>query len=767
MDESCEGIELQNFKRLDSTGEAVNPTGHDQQEDKTDVEDIDVPLSPAAVNTEGIEETEDNINDDEVDLLSPADVDIKMAPKMLRLQFPRIDEVQSSDVADVMRRKLERLNSKATINDKGPVDAFTVIYQSGLARQISWQAQVEEAVKDESDEFWRKTAEKTQQHNLNRTDAIFEVYTDRIVEKTRSCDRGLLWIVSQDISEFSAELFVSRLLDRGANTSAADQNLNTSLHHTARKGWTSITKKLLEHQSLPLATNRQGSIPLELAVINDHDECATFLVKSIEPERVRQLFQGNEDSPCKLKFHALLDKPHMKTTVLAILDTMMQPLEGEPNTYIVYYHILDGDQNGCAPNCRTFDSSEKSCLHKIAKSNNKEVVYHDAVRLLLKRKWKKFARFRFLNQFLFFLFHTGVMTLALILAARENDPSNYDDGVDIFRGICEAVLICCILYNVIVEIYQIKKHKWYYFADYFNYLDLGAVVFPLLIIPFRIPNFSVQWVFASLGYLCQTLRGFKYAAVFRSTGAYVQILIKILVQDMVPFSAIFGLFLFSFTGAFYFALRGEEFTDRTLTSTNCSSFDDGAENCVTNFTTTESSSLDIHSHLTMEYYHVLFTYLRVMIEAEDIIDEYFGPQGYEWLSVIIYVVFLFLVITVLLNLLIAQMSDTYSNVQSDAQRSLVINRAWIVARVEHNTLLAFDYRRRNYRSCEIVRNPHEQLDKWEAPPLNQVSKELEKIQKLMKQQEDASNEFRQNVMQVLAEQQKLIQQLLTKNEERQ
>ena len=35
------------------------------------------------------------------------------------------------------------------------------------------------------------------------------------------------------------------------------------------------------------------------------------------------------------------------------------------------------------------------------------------------------------------------------------------------------------------------------------------------------------------------------------------------------------------------------------------------------------------------------------------------------------------------------MTDTYSNVQSDAQRSLAINRAWIVARVEHNTLLAF------------------------------------------------------------------------------
>ena len=60
----------------------------------------------------------------------------------------------------------------------------------------------------------------------------------------------------------------------------------------------------------------------------------------------------------------------------------------------------------------------------------------------------------------------------------------------------------------------------------------------------------------------------------------------------------------------------------------------------------------------------------------------------SWLGVIVYLVFLFLVIVVLLNLLIAQMSDTYASVQQDAQRSLAINRAWIVARVEHNSLTA-------------------------------------------------------------------------------
>ena len=63
-------------------------------------------------------------------------------------------------------------------------------------------------------------------------------------------------------------------------------------------------------------------------------------------------------------------------------------------------------------------------------------------------------------------------------------------------------------------------------------------------------------------------------------------------------------------------------------------------------------------------------------------------HAHRWFGVIMYTIFLFLVIVVLLNLLIAQMSDTYGSVQQDAQRSLAINRALIVARVEHNSLLA-------------------------------------------------------------------------------
>lgn len=64
----------------------------------------------------------------------------------------------------------------------------------------------------------------------------------------------------------------------------------------------------------------------------------------------------------------------LQDTVLAVLDTMKQPVEGKSDTYFLYYHILEADQDGRAPNCPTFNSSEKSCLHKIAKTDNK-VMY--------------------------------------------------------------------------------------------------------------------------------------------------------------------------------------------------------------------------------------------------------------------------------------------------------------------------------------------------------------------------------------------------------
>ena len=58
-------------------------------------------------------------------------------------------------------------------------------------------------------------------------------------------------------------------------------------------------------------------------------------------------------------------------TVLAVLDATLEPISGEQNSFVVYYSILDGDEDGRSPVDPYFNSSTKSCLQKIAKSNNK------------------------------------------------------------------------------------------------------------------------------------------------------------------------------------------------------------------------------------------------------------------------------------------------------------------------------------------------------------------------------------------------------------
>ena len=59
------------------------------------------------------------------------------------------------------------------------------------------------------------------------------------------------------------------------------------------------------------------------------------------------------------------------------------------------------------------------------------------------------------------------------------------------------------------------SHRLNYLQDEYNYLDASSVVLTFLVIPFRIANHNIQWIFAALSYLTNGLRSFKYAAVLR------------------------------------------------------------------------------------------------------------------------------------------------------------------------------------------------------------------------------------------------------------
>jgi len=45
----------------------------------------------------------------------------------------------------------------------------------------------------------------------------------------------------------------------------------------------------MEYLNTPVVFNKKDETPLELAIINDRNECATFLIKNTEPLRYFQI----------------------------------------------------------------------------------------------------------------------------------------------------------------------------------------------------------------------------------------------------------------------------------------------------------------------------------------------------------------------------------------------------------------------------------------------------------------------------------------------
>ncbi|KAF6036587.1 hypothetical protein EB796_005121 [Bugula neritina] len=56
----------------------------------------------------------------------------------------------------------------------------------------------------------------------------------------------------------------------------------------------------------------------------------------------------------------------------------------------------------------------------------------------------------------------------------------------------------------------------------------------------------------------------------------------------------------------------------------------------------------------------------------------------RWYATILFLAFLFVCMVMLMNILIAQLSDTYESMRRNAQLEVYLNRAWIVSRVEVN-----------------------------------------------------------------------------------
>ncbi|WP_411023483.1 hypothetical protein, partial [Salmonella sp. s51228] len=80
------------------------------------------------------------------------------------------------------------------------------------------------------------------------------------------------------------------------------------------------------------------------------------------------------------------------------------------------------------------------------------------------------------------------------------------------------------------------------------------------------------------------------------------------------------------------------------------------------------------SGLYDEYYWTFLMFLRVLVQGENVLEGNYLFQNLNWLQAFIYLISLSLIIVILLNIFIAQVSDTYTNAKTKSQRIVAYYR---------------------------------------------------------------------------------------------
>jgi len=595
----------------------------------------------------------------------------------------------------------------------------------------SWEEepadQLADGLEDEFDrEFWIKVQQKRSE-GMSWNRAMDEMRVRRLIQKYKdngelaSEDPALVmlkkWPASKQYQDNSDRLpgleqlinrFLEILLKSELNADNRyekfrddeDKTKKTLMHYAAELDFLHVSETLAKKcpHLLALKTKAQlkpekrGLLPVELALTMENDDVAAYLIRMMRHERVQSLFSCRLDDmsspqPSFFSFQSIIESSKMKKSVVAILDQMVNPhwphlpklkdnydnqeeeegIEGawstipdDPFSYYFYYHIVDGDEAGQPPKVNAsegnkltdneyFNQGDKSCLHLIAKSNNKEALQHPVVRMLIKIKWQSYGHWFLSLQAGFHVIFLLLLSYSLMYGSTRLNPTVYKGAADSLRGICELLTLAMVVVYACEEINQIRKEGHSYFKEWMNLFDWLGQLLILCIIPLRYSDSNAQWFVAWLAFLFNCLGIFKFSCVTRTTGLYTKTLAKIIRQDVTRFMVVFAVVFLSFCGSLFLSLHS---------STQSQQF---------------SGFVD-----------VLLSAFRALSEQQPIAEDY---SSFNWLSILLMLAYMGTVLVILLNILIAQMSTTYTQAKRVARVEYDVDRILLLSRMERCSLL--------------------------------------------------------------------------------
>ena len=260
------------------------------------------------------------------------------------------------------------------------------------------------------------------------------------------------------------------------------------------------------------------------------------------------------------------------------------------------------------------------------------------------------------------------------------------------RNIKESVLDENIIIRVMIN----------YFHDWYNWLDVIGLSLIFILIIFRIiilvdPEvryLEFQWVFATFAFAINAFRLTKLLNVFNVMGTYLRIIILILFKDVPKFLLLLFLTFIFFSTTLYLSYRVPIIIGETNGTNGTGRV---------NYYITLFDLNNLNEEGFDKYYYTLIYPLRVLLEGNALEFNYL----FNTLNIVaagVYIIFLFLIIVVYLNVFIAQLSDTYATVKENAEKIVAKYRLDFIVQTQTTSLLALfiDFRKKYFKENFIL-----------------------------------------------------------------
>ena len=421
--------------------------------------------------------------------------------------------------------------------------------------------------------------------------------------------------------------------------------------------------------------------------------------------------------------------------------------------------FFDSNDDGQYPNDPNFKPLKESFLHKLLDCPDQELKYDPIFNIIIDKKLRIY-RWWYVISLLFYLFFICCLGYALIQASTQCDSTLwlYTGPGDWVRAVCECISILYVIFFIINEIVEFfiewvrvnlqrtndeedtsltvkyltdgepgeRKNiltklfnSWHIFTDsihvvdvkskfffsaflgYFdgvyNYIDWFAITSFIILVILRAVSSNVQWTFAGFTFIFFSLSLFKYTRISPALGAYVSSVFRIFIMDIPRFFILILIILIAYIGGIHLAARQQPISQQEATAQSM----DGLPYPICN--TSRSAFFWFNSDLTSVYdlRRPLLSGIILLLDG--------GPGNFEddilvenFFFTFVYLGFAFTIIIVMLNILIAQLSETYGEIVKENSYHYKID---LVVTLENKSNLAFLFgkRFRKYTTVESLK----------------------------------------------------------------